>query len=95
MNSLHYIQRSLLKAKTNHQLTFNQWRIIKPQNEMIFELVNSRGDREKVKIIGGLAEERIIAPLNYKHQSEILIKVEKFDFIIKALKTIGVLSFFK
>lgn len=95
MNSLHSIQRSLLKAKANNQLTFNQWRIIKPQNEMILELVNSKGEREKVKIIGGLAEERILVPIGYKKPSELLIKIEKFDFIIKSLKAIGILSFFK
>lgn len=95
MNSLQSIQRSLLKAKTNQQLTFTHWRLIKPQSEMIFELVNSKGEREKVKILGGLTEERIVVPLVYKHPSEILAKIEKFDFIIKALKTIGILSFFK
>lgn len=95
MNSLHSIQRSLAKVKINNQLSFNQWRIIKPQNDMIFELVNSKGEREKVKIIGGLAEERILVPISYKKPSELLIKIEKFDFIIKSLKTIGILSFFK
>jgi len=94
MNSLQQIKKSL-EAKTNSDLTTSSWRTFKPQENITYELIDPQGRIEKIRIIGGLYEERIVITEYNKNPNIISSRLQKLDFIIKAFKTIGIMSLFK